>query len=91
VLLLQARLSAEYFDVVTATNGFEALAICERERGGYRVARRDDARHGRLRSLPPSEEQLRRTRCISPWSWSPRSTRPRDKLKGLDSAAPTIS
>lgn len=28
--LLEARLSAEYFDVTTATNGAEALAICER-------------------------------------------------------------
>src|SRR6201988_855011 len=28
--LLEARLSAEYFDVVTATSGAEALAICER-------------------------------------------------------------
>jgi two-component system cell cycle response regulator len=27
---LEARLSAEYFDVVTATNGIEALSICER-------------------------------------------------------------
>ena len=30
VKLLEARLSAEYFDVVTAMNGIEALAICER-------------------------------------------------------------
>ncbi len=30
VKLLEARLSAEYFDVVTATNGAEALALCER-------------------------------------------------------------
>jgi two-component system cell cycle response regulator len=30
VKLLEARLSAEYFDVVTAANGAEALAICER-------------------------------------------------------------
>jgi two-component system, cell cycle response regulator len=30
VKLLEARLSAEYFDVITATNGEEALAICER-------------------------------------------------------------
>jgi two-component system, cell cycle response regulator len=29
VRLLEARLSAEYFDVVTAVNGQEALAICE--------------------------------------------------------------
>jgi len=30
VKLLEARLTAEYFDVVTATNGAEALAVCER-------------------------------------------------------------
>jgi two-component system cell cycle response regulator len=30
VKLLEARLSAEYFDVVTAVSGNEALAICER-------------------------------------------------------------
>jgi len=30
VKLLEARLSAEYFDVTTAQNGAEALAICER-------------------------------------------------------------
>src|SRR5262245_55587873 len=30
VKLLEARLTAEYFDVVTATSGAEALAICER-------------------------------------------------------------
>jgi len=30
VKLLEARLSAEYFDVVTAYNGAEALAVCER-------------------------------------------------------------
>ena len=32
VRLLEARLSAEYFDVLTASNGTEAIAICERER-----------------------------------------------------------
>src|SRR6201992_2975518 len=30
VKLLEARLSAEYFDVATANSGIEALAICER-------------------------------------------------------------
>jgi two-component system cell cycle response regulator len=30
VKLLDARLSAEYFDVVTAMNGHDALAVCER-------------------------------------------------------------
>jgi two-component system cell cycle response regulator len=30
VKLMEARLSAEYFDVVTASNGQQALAVCER-------------------------------------------------------------
>ena len=30
VKLLEARLTAEYFDVITAMNGAEALAVCER-------------------------------------------------------------
>jgi two-component system, cell cycle response regulator len=30
VKLLEARLSAEYFDVITATSGIQALTICER-------------------------------------------------------------
>jgi two-component system, cell cycle response regulator len=30
VKLLEARLSAEYFDVTTASNGIDALALCER-------------------------------------------------------------
>ena len=30
VKLLEARLSAEYFDVTTASNGIEAMALCER-------------------------------------------------------------
>ena len=32
VRLLQARLEAEYFEVVTASNGIEALEVCTRER-----------------------------------------------------------
>ena len=32
VRLLETRLLAEYFDVLTASNGVEALAICEKER-----------------------------------------------------------
>lgn len=31
VKLLEARLLAEYFDVVTAEDGFKALAICDEE------------------------------------------------------------
>jgi two-component system cell cycle response regulator len=32
VKLLQARLEAEYFDVITASNGYEALELCESQR-----------------------------------------------------------
>ncbi len=32
IKLLEARLSAEYFDVITATNGFEALQLCQEGR-----------------------------------------------------------
>lgn len=32
IRLLQARLESEYFDVVTATNGKDALEICQRDR-----------------------------------------------------------
>lgn len=32
IKLLQARLEAEYFEIVTATNGHDALEICQRER-----------------------------------------------------------
>ena len=32
IKLLQARLEAEYFEVVTASNGHDALEICQRER-----------------------------------------------------------
>ena len=51
--LLEARLSAEYFDVMTATSGEEALAVCNRAecdlvlldvmmpgRSGYEVCKR---------------------------------------------------
>ncbi|HTO33561.1 MAG TPA: response regulator, partial [Pararhizobium sp.] len=31
VKLLEARLVAEYFDVLTAADGYEALAICEKQ------------------------------------------------------------
>ena len=48
VKLLEARLQAEYFEVLTAYSGAEALELCERERGRRCLARRDDAWHGWL-------------------------------------------
>ena len=50
--LLQARLSLEYFEVLTATNGPDAIAICQNGRMRYRSSRRAHAGHGRVRSLP---------------------------------------
>ena len=59
VKLLEARLSAEYFDVLTASNGAEALAICARaecdiilldvmmpEMDGFEVCRRLKSKSG---------------------------------------------
>ena len=48
VKLLEARLSAEYFDVLTATNGAEALDDLFARRMRHHPARRHDARHGRF-------------------------------------------
>jgi len=58
VKLLEARLSAEYFDVVTAMSGHEALAVCEKaecdivlldvmmpDMDGFEVCRRIKASH----------------------------------------------
>ena len=57
VKLLEARLSAEYFDVLTAYSGQEALELL-RDRARRRgAARRHDAGHGRLRGLPPHQER----------------------------------
>ena len=48
VKLLEAKLGAEYFDVVTAGSGPEALALLEQRQAGHYFARRDDAGHGRV-------------------------------------------
>ncbi len=47
--LLEARLSAEYFEVVTATNGPAGARHLRARPVRHRPARRDDAGHGRLR------------------------------------------
>ena len=44
VRLLEVRLLAEYFEVLTATNGPEAIETCENGKVDVRAARRDDAR-----------------------------------------------
>jgi two-component system cell cycle response regulator len=85
VKLLEARLSAEYFDVVTAMNGAEALAICEKaecdivlldvmmpDMDGFEVCRRIKAN--------------RKTHHI-PVVMVTALDHPSDRVKGLDAGA----
>src|ERR1700736_2139706 len=83
--LLEARLTAEYFDVVTATSGAEALAICERgqcdiilldvmmpEMDGFEVCRR-------LKSNPATHH--------IPVIMVTALDQPSDKVRGLEAGA----
>ena len=85
VKLLEARLSAEYFDVVTAMNGIDALAICERaecdivlldvmmpDMDGFEVCRR-------LKSNPLTHHL--------PVVMVTALDQPSDRVRGLDSGA----
>jgi two-component system, cell cycle response regulator len=85
VKLLDARLSAEYFDVVTAMNGHDALAICERaecdvvlldammpELDGFEVCRQ-------LKSNPATHH--------IPVVMVTALDQPADRLRGLDAGA----
>jgi len=85
VKLLEARLSAEYFDVVTAMSGREALAICERaecdlvlldvmmpDMDGFEVCRR-------LKSGPATHH--------IPVVMVTALDQPSDKVRGLDAGA----
>jgi two-component system cell cycle response regulator len=85
VKLLEAKLSAEYFDVVTALNGIDALAICERGEAdivlldvmmpgmdGFEVCRR-------LKNGP--------TTAHIPVVIVTALDQPSDRLKGLDAGA----
>lgn len=85
VKLLEAKLSAEYYDVITASNGPEALAICERGEpdivlldvmmpgmNGFEVCRR-------LKSQP--------TTAHIPVVMVTTLDQPRDRLQGLDAGA----
>jgi two-component system cell cycle response regulator len=85
VKLLEARLSAEYFDVVTAMSGREALAICERaecdlvlldvmmpDMDGFEVCRR-------LKSNPATHH--------IPVVMVTALDQPSDKVRGLDAGA----
>jgi two-component system cell cycle response regulator len=85
VKLLDARLSAEYFDVVTAMSGREALAICERaecdvvlldvmmpDMDGFEVCRR-------LKSNPKTHH--------IPVVMVTALDQPSDKVRGLDAGA----
>src|SRR5208282_1281671 len=85
VKLLEARLTAEYFDVVTASNGKEALQICERaecdlvlldvmmpDMDGFEVCRR-------LKSNPATHH--------IPIVMVTALDQPSDKVRGLDAGA----
>jgi two-component system cell cycle response regulator len=85
VKLLEARLSAEYFDVATAMNGKEALAICERgecdivlldvmmpDMDGFEVCRR-------LKTSPSTHH--------IPVVMVTALDQPRDRLRGLEAGA----
>ena len=85
VKLLEARLSAEYFDVITAMSGEEALAICERaecdiilldvmmpDMDGFEVCRR-------LKSSPATHHL--------PVVMVTALDQPSDRVKGLQSGA----
>jgi two-component system cell cycle response regulator len=85
VRLLEARLSAEYFDVVTAMSGREALAICERaecdlvlldvmmpDMDGFEVCRR-------LKSSPATHH--------IPVVMVTALDQPSDKVRGLEAGA----
>src|SRR5271156_4776099 len=85
VKLLEARLSAEYFDVVTAMSGKDALAICERaecdmvlldvmmpDMDGFEVCRR-------LKGNPDTHH--------IPVGMAPAPDPPSDKVRGLEAGA----
>src|SRR6202041_2461376 len=85
VKLLEARLSAEYFDVLTASNGTEALAICARAEcdiilldvmmpdiDGFEVCRRRKPTPATL--LPP---------VVFATAWDS----PADRVRGLEAGA----
>ena len=57
VKLLEARLTAEYFDVSRRTRGARGARDLRARAVRHRAARRDDAGDGRLRGLPPAQGQ----------------------------------
>ncbi|MCU4180334.1 PleD family two-component system response regulator [Bosea sp. BH3] len=85
VKLLEAKLAAEYFDVVTAQNGPEAIAICER--GDADIVLLDVMMPGmngfdvcrRLKSTPATAH--------IPVVMVTALDQPRDRLQGLDAGA----
>ena len=85
VKLLEARLSAEYFDVVTAMSGARRWRSAS-GRMRHRPARRDDAGHGRLRGLPPAQEQPARPHHI-PVVMVTALDQPSDRVRGLEAGA----
>ena len=59
VKLLEVRLLAEYFDVLDGDQRSGSARDLRERQGRRRAARRDDARHGRVRGVPAAEERPR--------------------------------
>ena len=89
VKLLEARLRAEYFEVLTANSGYEALEICGREHAdvvlldvmmpgmdGFEVCRRLKGRSLKRKSSP-----LVMVTALD---------QPSDRIRGLEAGAPMI-
>ena len=74
-----------------ATNGEKALAIATAgEQAGPDPARRDDAGHGRLRSLPAAQGQSRR-RATIPVIFLTGKTEAEDEDNGISASAPSTT
>ena len=85
VKLLEAKLTAEYFDVVTAMNGPDALTICEQGLCDIVLLDVMNAGNGRVRGLPSAEEFS--ADGASAGGDGDALDQPSDRLRGLDAGA----
>jgi two-component system cell cycle response regulator len=86
VKLLEAKLTLEYYDVLTATTAPRPWQVASSTKARHHPAGRDDARHGRVRRLPPAEG--RSGHAPHPRRAGDGAGRPfEDRIKGLDAGA----